>query len=445
MLRSMLLKILPKSMEEEILDRGSKPDVRSYLDVIAWVKRKTTLARTKELSEHARKQPQSSAHRKSLQEQEMDARLAQAAFLDRLDYGNNDEAPQIQHGQPTPTAAASSTTPVTTASLMAFKAEMIAAINARPKAKAKARVRSPSPGRRARIQFEGCWHCGAKDHSRTGGRDGKGKKCPIFAKLLSDANPGVTDRKKMKLPVGYEGKYEKALKAAGIPTKKIQMLDDEDFDDSDSDDEPHEPDRVCALRQSKPTSALDDEFPLPDGPWPCANRRHSCCPKTVSFSNTWCTCSEACQCGEGQWVQEQRQILEQHGMSDVPLLGRPAKDVIAMAQSAPNAKDVINMSKAPPRAQTETKNRYASLADDSTFLDDDTIKALNGWATVVNKKPKKTGKKVPLPPSKPLDVFETCVVRNEQQLDELLRRNPRLAALPESTRKIKEKLKSTPV
>ena len=97
--------------------------------------------------------------------------------------------------------------------------------------------------------FKGCWHCGKDDepkHSR--------QNCPEFIRILKAANPGVSDRKKMKLPQGYKGAYERAREAAGLKGKekrKMNMLDDEDFDsDSDSDVE-QVPGRMCALRSTE--------------------------------------------------------------------------------------------------------------------------------------------------------------------------------------------------
>ena len=37
----------------------------------------------------------------------------------------------------------------------------------------------------------------------------------------------------MKLPAGYQGAYEKALIAAGGKPRRLNMLEDEDIDDSD--------------------------------------------------------------------------------------------------------------------------------------------------------------------------------------------------------------------
>ena len=79
---------------------------------------------------------------------------------------------------------------------------------------ARARSRSPDGSRdkREKFFFKGCWHCGKvftekeQRHSR--------QQCPEFVKILKAANPGVQDRKLMKLPQGYKGAYEKAREKA---------------------------------------------------------------------------------------------------------------------------------------------------------------------------------------------------------------------------------------
>ena len=63
------------------------------------------------------------------------------------------------------------------------------------------RQRMPNP------KFKGCWDCGG-DHNR--------RDCPKFKKVLAD-NGG-------KLPKGYEGNYEKAMKAGRGPPTKISAV-----------------------------------------------------------------------------------------------------------------------------------------------------------------------------------------------------------------------------
>ena len=59
----------------------------------------------------------------------------------------------------------------------------------------------------------------------------------------------------MKLPQGYKGAYEKAREAAGLKNRdrRVNMLEDEDFDDTDSDSDIEAvPGRMCALRGVPP-------------------------------------------------------------------------------------------------------------------------------------------------------------------------------------------------
>ena len=89
--------------------------------------------------------------------------------------------------------------------------------------------RTPKP-RAGRIQFEGCWHCGAKGHSR--------KECKAFQKLMAEANKGISDRSKWKLPAGYKGKYEEAkAKAKAAAAKRVNALGGEDAEDDNTEGE----------------------------------------------------------------------------------------------------------------------------------------------------------------------------------------------------------------
>ena len=141
--------------------------------------------------------------------------------------------------------------------------------------------RGKGKGKGVRIQFEGCWHCGKKDHSRSG--------CEVFQKLLAAANKGVSDRKAWKLPEGYCGKYEEAKKRAkadaakGKSSKVNALSGDENTEDEweGSDDEdimgPAAPgQRMFALRVGTcsdldldNTEANDDVQPppTPDASW----------------------------------------------------------------------------------------------------------------------------------------------------------------------------------
>ena len=54
LLRDMVLSIIPKNLEDEILDEGDDPRFRTYTDIIIWRKRKVITRCTKELSELSR-------------------------------------------------------------------------------------------------------------------------------------------------------------------------------------------------------------------------------------------------------------------------------------------------------------------------------------------------------------------------------------------------------
>ena len=93
--------------------------------------------------------------------------------------------------------------------------------------KPKPTSRESSPSNRSGLsrpdpKFEGCWHCGGKCPSR--------KKCEKFKKLLKD-NGG-------KLPVGYQGAFEKFKAQQKTKTKVAAMVDEASDDDEFSDTEP---------------------------------------------------------------------------------------------------------------------------------------------------------------------------------------------------------------
>ena len=140
----------------------------------------------------------------------------------------------------------------------------IHAVTRGPRKGDKGKGRGKSPGGGTKFFFEGCWHCGKEEpkHNRP--------NCLLFVSMLKRANPGVSDRKQMKLPDGYKGAYEKAREAAGITNKKkrLNMLDDEDVDDSGSDFENDSPPpgRLCALRNSPVETPPPQPHPEPRQP-----------------------------------------------------------------------------------------------------------------------------------------------------------------------------------
>ena len=252
LLKSMILNIIPKTYEDELL---TKPEhCTDYLTIMKWCRAKTVILRHKELSEYAR-HPSGAGHVRSLLEDG-----SQAADLP----AGAGDSPELRLLSPVQASLPSGDMPSWAAELVRQNQELVAAVrggppppktptgpnNARPSPKnPRNPYRAKSP--RAKFQFKGCWHCGAADHTRSGGRDGKGPKCAAFSKLLAAHNPGVNDRKLMKIPPGYEGAYEKAKKAAGLePRRRVNALDDEGIEDSDSEsdfDSPLVPARMCAL------------------------------------------------------------------------------------------------------------------------------------------------------------------------------------------------------
>ena len=242
--------------------------------------------------------------------------------------------------------------------------------------------------------FKGCWHCGAEDHPRSGGKDGKGKKCLEFSKLLERHNPGVKERKLMKLPEGYKGAYEKAQEAAGIkPKKRLNMLGDEDVEDSESDFEsPVIPGRMCALRgrgERAMESALKQAEDFPDD-WPALNKT------------------------------------------------RIARDEIDPDRPPPTHWSKYAAACKPPEA-IQVDNSYAALAEEELTLSADEISHLNGWASKVSKKSRSTGKTVVVP--KPAD---HVVIKSEKELDALLSKRPDIAAISGTEQKVRKLLESLP-
>ena len=238
LLRNMVLSIIPKNLEDEILDQGDDPKFRTYVDIIQWCKRKVITLRTKELSELSRKPPGASRVNALRQhDDEPNARTTDDTPPPLSWEGMKKEIVAVLResiGQTNHQAPVSPPPQVHAVTREQRKGD-----------KGKGRGKSPS----TKFFFKGCWHCGKEEpkHNR--------QNCPLFEAILKRANPGVSDRKLMKLPDGYKGAYEKAREAAGLTNKKkrLNMLDDEDVDDSDSDFENESPlpGRLCALRTSQ--------------------------------------------------------------------------------------------------------------------------------------------------------------------------------------------------
>ena len=54
------------------------------------------------------------------------------------------------------------------------------------------------------------------------------------------------------------------------------------------------------------------------------------------FDDDWCTCVSRCVCGESGWVAKQRDMLENHGLSGIPLLGHPASRIVKVGGFGPD-------------------------------------------------------------------------------------------------------------
>ena len=259
MLRSMVMATIPKALEDELL---TKPEhTQSYQQIIAWCRTKCQIIRTRELADFTRRPG------------------APSSRVNALGHPDTSEFDPLASG---PAGSADKYTLPSTVQQEAAQeppwvGKLIAAVKTqrgrsppRPPSPAAAKrppKRSSTPIKRPEgFKFVGCWHCGDEDHTRSGGRDGKGKKCPLFAKYLQDHNKGVTDRKKMKLPSTYQGKYEKALIAAGGTPRRLSMLTDENNMDSDDESDfgaPLGAGRVFALNAQSDEPAARTLVPTP--------------------------------------------------------------------------------------------------------------------------------------------------------------------------------------
>ena len=254
--RNMMLSIIPKNLEDEILDEGDDPRFRTYTDIILWCKRKVITLRTKELSELSRK-PIGASRVNALRQidDEPNTRatdntppqLSWEGMKKEIVAALRDSVGQTNRPEPVPPPP------------------QVHAVTREQRKGDKGKGRGKSPGGGTKFFFKGCWHCGKDTEPRRNRQN-----CPLFEAILKRANPGVTDRKQMKLPDGYKGAYEKAREAAGLTNKKkrLNMLDDEDVDDSDSDFENDSPlpGRLCALRTSTVEMPPPQPHPEPRQP-----------------------------------------------------------------------------------------------------------------------------------------------------------------------------------
>ena len=360
LLRNMVLGIIPKALEQQILDESHRPEFRTHMGIIQFCRNRATQQRTKELSEIARR-PGSirSLKGRDADEYEPDGKGRNSGHMS-WDKMKEEIVAQLRSSIDPDSSVPPPPEP--------FMAAIRTDRKAKPKPKAKP----------TKFMFKGCWHCGKEEqnHSR--------RNCPTFLDLLKKHNPGVSDRSQMKLPPGYKGAYERAREQAGLKTKRRvnAMLDDDEFE-SDSD--------------------FDESFPLPD---------------------------------HLKGLMDGRPIING--------LMRPPRTIdLSDAPSFPTLAEANALTSMQPSPPFTNPNKFAALAttddhdDDIGPLADD----LNNWAHTVHRKPKNS-KAAVVPKS--LDIWDTVTVKSEADLDKLLQKCPKLAALPANDRKIRKALKSMP-
>ena len=423
LLKSMIFAIIPKNYEDELL---TKPEFcKDYHSIIKWCRMKTQILRTRELAELSRKPHHAKALRgKKVEEEE--------------DPAEEEEQPPAPPQKPVD-------------EVPPWAQALVAAVGranptkkptrAEPKRKPRPRAVIP-PG----FTFEGCWHCKGKDHTRSGGRDGKGAKCPGFAKLMKDANPGITERRKMKLPTGYMGAYEKALIAAGGKPRRVNALDgalsDEDYDSEESDfNVPTYMGGVAAaLVDDGDDSSDDDDFTM------CGSYGRGICNRgRVNMLRSAAPNSdEPTPPPPAAWTPvtgvSEDQLFREHKLMETAKNEKAWPDLVAALGH---------------RSSVEHPNRYRAIADEETSLDDDTLSSLNGWAKVHYKKLKKkksettaSVRPAAVPTSSPVakpDVYEKFTIKTEAELDNFLQTHPQIAALPDDQDKVRRILRSKPV
>ena len=348
LLKNMLLGVLPKALEDEVLEKSYKPEFQTYESIIAWAKRRVINVRQKELSEFSRRP--TSGHVKSMR-------------YDEPNDDDNDDGQKFDFNWTNVKKEIVNVMREAAGQVTIPPPPIVDALQKRPPRKTddKARRRADSPKGGKKLFFKGCWHCGKEEpkHSR--------KECPDFLRVLKAANPGISDRSKMKLPQGYKGAYEKAREAAGLKNRdrRVNMLEDEDFDDTDSDSDIEAvPGRMCALRG----------VPPPPTPHP------------------------------------------------EPRRGREPLSYL----------DAARMS---------SKAEFCALANqEDDYLSQDNINSRNDWNVKVSRKSERAKKVEPRRPK----LLESFTVKTEQQLDQLLSRHPRLAAIPDTDKKIRKILRTMP-
>ena len=248
MTRGMLLDIIPKELRTEIL-KEPKLNYSGHRALSEWCRNRVKVLTCEKLAEVRKKELTGSrkVHAVRRKEKKPDPAALEAplpedapAYAHQLQAANQLLALQISAmGQP-----------------------------ARPPKTQQRRNsprRSPSPGRVSLVPDWGnkCFHCGSDKHTRD--------QCEKFAKMMADANPGVTDKKKMKPPKDYKsaiGKARDAARAASPkpkakskanpgPKRVAAIVSDDEPDDaddtaSDSDFSDSEPGHVQPLMRFRP-------------------------------------------------------------------------------------------------------------------------------------------------------------------------------------------------
>ena len=187
--------------------------------------------------------------------------------------------------------------------------------------------------------------------------------------MLKDANPGVTDRKAMKLPAGYKGAYEVAREKSGLSprNRRVNMLEDEDDSDDDESDYGDVPGRLCALR-SRPVDDLSDS------------------------------------------------VVDFLGQSEFPRLPRAPKAPSQKSFTSPSSFQALSDDIAPDSFGVKTvKDKFDPPKPVAARRDN----KLGG-----NRKP--------------------ILVRSERELETLPMRDPRIAAIPDSDKKLRRVLRTMP-
>ena len=261
LLRNMILGVIPTELETEILEKENDPMCydravfRDYTGIIRWCKAKVAAKRSKELSELTRRPPTS--HLKGMMglEEQEGAQSSSTLPPWAVEISNNNKRiiDMLSNSIASNSVGQSQNLPSSDEQAPPPPMPLINAVRPGPKPR-------PKPKAGARFTFKGCWHCGKDEAGHTR------KNCTAFEKMLRQANPGITDRKMMKLPSDYKGAYELAREKAGlsIRRRRLNMLDDEDFEDDDESDFGDYPGRIAALREDRGQKISSQSFESPN-------------------------------------------------------------------------------------------------------------------------------------------------------------------------------------